>query len=133
MTEQTPPPYEPPAPNGEPGGNSGDERTWAAAAHIAAYSAIPLPWFGAIVGPLVVWLIQRPKSPFIDAAGKEAINFNITWSIWFAISFVLWLIGIGIIISAILGVMWLILVGLAAYRTSNGQQYRYPLTIRFLQ
>jgi uncharacterized Tic20 family protein len=32
----------------------------------------------SFVGPLILWLIQKDKMPFVDHQGKEALNFQIT-------------------------------------------------------
>jgi uncharacterized Tic20 family protein len=40
---------------------------------------------------------------------------------------------IGFLLLAVLGVVDLVLVIKASIRVSNGQEYRYPFTIRFLK
>src|SRR5437868_1922887 len=30
------------------------------------------------VGPLIIWLIKKDQSPFVDDQGKEALNFHLT-------------------------------------------------------
>ena len=41
-------------------------------------------------------------------------------------------VGIGFIVLPVLGVLWLVFVVLATIKASNGYDYRYPLTIRFV-
>ena len=44
-------------------------------------------WVGLpFVGPLIVWLIKKDQSPFVDDQAKEALNFQITVSIAFVVS-----------------------------------------------
>jgi len=32
----------------------------------------------AFLGPLIIWLVKKDQSPFVDDQGKEALNFQIT-------------------------------------------------------
>jgi uncharacterized Tic20 family protein len=59
-------------------GAQGRERVWATFCHLAALTpllGIPL---GLILGPLVVWLIKKDESPFVNRHGKAALNFQIS-------------------------------------------------------
>ena len=53
---------------------SSDEKTMAMFCHLAAFAGVVIP-FGNIIGPLVVWLIKKDSSPYIDYHGREALNF----------------------------------------------------------
>ncbi len=62
-----------------PGGGPGAEaRKWAMLCHYAAFAWFLAPMIGNVVGPLVVWQIKRDSDPYVDAQGKEALNFQIT-------------------------------------------------------
>ena len=52
--------------------------------------------------------------------------------IYGAVGFVLIFVAIGIVVLAVLGVLWLVFVILATMRAAEGRSYRYPLTIRFV-
>lgn len=87
-----------------------------------------------------MWLLKRDESPGVDAHGKEALNFQISWSIYglvlTAVMVGLWLILLGWILIPVLAIGWVamvILTVIGSIKASNGQLYRYPLTIRFLQ
>lgn len=113
---------------GEASGVSSDDTTWGVIVHVSAFVGIFIP-FGNVLGPLVVWLIKKDESEFVDASGKQALNFQITWTILLLIALVTILVGIGLLLVPILGIAWLIIVVLAAIRTSNGEVYDYPLKI----
>ena len=110
------------------GGVSSDDTTWGVLVHIAAFVGIFIP-FGNVLGPLVVWLIKKDESEFVDASGKQALNFQITWTIIFLVAAATILVGIGLLLVPIVGLAWLILVVLATVKASNGEVYDYPLTI----
>jgi uncharacterized protein len=81
---------------------SRDERTWAMLAHLCAlvgYSFVP---FGNIVAPLIVWLIRRDQSWFVDDQAKESLNFQISMVIYSLICIPLILLLIGIVLLIIL-------------------------------
>jgi uncharacterized Tic20 family protein len=107
-------------------------------AHLSALSGL-ITGFGAIIGPLVVWLIKKDSMPYVAAEAKEALNFNISWMLWGFVlggaAFVLAFIFIGFLlvpVLIILGIAWMILCIVAGVRANDGRGYRYPLTIRFV-
>ena len=110
-----------------------DTRNMAMLCHLAAFAAFVGVPFGNIVGPLVVWLMKREESLFIDAHGKEALNFQISMTIYVVISAILILIVIGIFL--LVGLLFFEITAIikAAVRANNGQEHRYPLTIRFIK
>lgn len=109
-----------------------DARMWAMFTHL---SAIPGAFFliGSIVAPLIIWQIQKDKSTFIDYHGKEAVNFQITAALAFAVSFLLFFVIIGVFLITIVSILWLVFTIIAAIKANNGEYYRYPLTIRFIK
>ncbi|MBW8686700.1 DUF4870 domain-containing protein [Chitinophaga rhizophila] len=59
-----------------------EERNWALAMHLAGIGGmIFIPPAGNIIAALVLWLIKRNETEFLNATGKEALNFQITLSI----------------------------------------------------
>lgn len=45
--------------------------------HLSTFSRFIIP-FGNFIGPLILWITNKDKSEFIDAHGKQAINFQIS-------------------------------------------------------
>ncbi len=113
-----------------PSGLPSEVRNWAMAAHASALVGAVVVL--AFVGPLVVWLIKRETHPFVDAHGREALNFNLSVLLYMvvAIPLVFLLVGVPLVIA--IGVGWLVLTIIAAVRAANGEPYRYPFTIRFV-
>lgn len=112
---------------------SKDERTWAMLCHLSALAAFVIPYFGAIIGPLIVWLIKKDQYPLVDREGKKALNFQITIAIVCAVLFPTVFILIGIPLLLIVGVLWLIFTIVASVKTSNGVDYKYPFAISFFK
>ena len=108
--------------------------------HLLGFSWFVFPFYGNILGPLVLWLIKRGDSSYLDRVGKEVLNFQISFSIYIsatlAVGTVLLIFLVGILfylLAAAIWVVWIILMIVGAVRTSNGEEYKYPFTIRLLQ
>jgi uncharacterized Tic20 family protein len=112
---------------------SESERTWAMLAHLAALAGIVVWIVGAILGPLIVWLVRRDESDFVAEHAREALNFNITVAIGAVMCLLLMLVFIGFILGAALFIAWLVLTLVAAIKASEGQHYRYPVSLRLVK
>src|SRR5207248_9988410 len=120
-------PEPPPTPS-----TSSDIRTCCVLCHASALLGLFFHFLGHLIGSLVMWLIKRGESPEIDAHGKESLNFQISMLIYDVIAGILCIVLIGIPILIALWVLNTVLVIIASVKTSQGEFYRYPLTIRFL-
>jgi uncharacterized Tic20 family protein len=142
-----PPPAPPPQPQAQLETPSdlpnAEEKQWAMFAHLSALvgglltSAVG--GWGVFIGPLAIWLIKKDTMRFVDDQGKEALNFNITVAIaCFALLLLsIVTLGIGLIIAIpvwiVIGIGWLVLTIIAAVKASNGEYYRYPMTLRLVK
>jgi uncharacterized protein len=108
-----------------------DERTWSIVVHLSALSALLIP-FGHVLGPLVIWLIKRGEMPMVDRHGKDALNFQITVTLASFVCGLLFVVGIGVVALFVLLVADAILVIMAAVKTSRGEAFRYPFTLRLI-
>lgn len=108
------------------GAPTSEERTLGMLAHLLAIVS-------HFIGPLIVWLIKKDQSKFVDHHGKEVLNFMLTVCIAWLICIPLALVGVGILLAPVIGVVALVFLILAAVAANNGQYYRYPLSIRFLK
>ena len=110
------------------------DRSWCIGLHLSGLSGLILSFALAhIVVPLVIWLVKRSDSPEIDATGKEVLNFQISYTIYSLIAGGLCFVLIGFVILPIVLSAWLACIIIAAVKTSNGEEYHYPATIRFLR
>lgn len=124
-----------------------EERTWGVFTHLAAFSGFIIP-FGNILGPLIVWLIKKEESSLVNDQGKEALNFQITMSlyaigagilafIFLALTFIIPFLGILTVLIYLLifaiAIAEIVFIIIAAVNANKGEYYRYPLTIRFLK
>ncbi len=101
------------------------------ACHLSALAGFVVP-FGSIIGPLVVWLMKREESSFVDRQGKESLNFQITMLIAFLISLVLVFVLIGFLLIAAVAIFDLIMIIVATIKASEGEDFRYPVSLRLV-
>lgn len=104
---------------------STEECTWALASHLSGIV------FG-VIGPLVIWLIQKDKMPFVDDQGKEALNFQLTVLIASVVSIALACVFIGFVLMFVVVIANIILSIMAAISANRGESYRYPFTLRLI-
>ncbi|MDT7832933.1 DUF4870 domain-containing protein [Flavobacteriaceae bacterium S356] len=139
-----------------------NENTNAFLIHISALAGFVFP-FGSIILPLVLWQSLKDRSQFLDQQGKEAVNFNISYTLYIfiisitAIPFFIgrifknnwnydhshwdWSLNIsdmfGIFgfasFAGIIGLIQLALIILAAIKANKGEAYKYPFTIKFIK
>lgn len=142
----------------------------AALIHLSTLSQYLIP-FGNYILPLVIWSSTKDKSQYIDAQGKQAINFQLSL---FLYSLILCLIAIPVLFVTVfknvsvntifndgdwiiedfsfsnitgLAVLAIVAVGIfimlkiaeffliiyASVQSSNGEDFKYPLTIPFIK
>src|SRR6056297_2201348 len=109
-------------------GVTDEEQTWGVLLHASAFCGLLVP-FGNVLGPLLVWLIKRDESRFIDESGKNALNFQLTWTMLMLGALLSLLVGVGLLLVPAVGVAWLVIVVLATVRASEKEVYEYPLTL----
>ena len=105
---------------------SSESRNWATFAHLSAF--VMFLGIPSLIGPLVVWLAKK-DDPYVEAQAKEALNFNISMLIYAIVAGISILLVIGIIALPAVFIAWFVLVIVAAIRSADGEQYRYPFTI----
>jgi len=108
-------------------------RRWAMFCHLGALVGLLGNGIGFLIVPLIVWLIKKDDDIFIDEHGKESVNFQITMFLALFAGALLTLVLIGIVILIAAMIMMIILPIVASIKASNGESYRYPLTIRFIK
>jgi len=89
--------------------------------------------FVGIVGPLVIWLIKKDESTFVDHHGKESLNFQITLIIGMLVGAVTSFFIVGVFLIFGLMIYFFVCTILAAMAAYRGEMYKYPFCIRFIK
>lgn len=119
-------------------GTTPDERTWATFLHIGGIVAFAVIGPFAPLVPLVMWLMKREASGYLDDHGREALNFSISvliWSVLFTL-FTIVTLGLGVLLvipASIVGVILVIIwTAKGAIAANRGEFYRYPMCFRLI-
>jgi Uncharacterized protein conserved in bacteria len=127
-------PYAQPAPAGPL--TAEQDKNWAMWSHI-----------GGVIGPipvLIIWLVFKDRGPRTNVEGKEALNWQITFTIgyvvlWILVSIIsaaLWFTFLPLILWLLPFAWWVINVVFSiqgGMAVNNGGSYRYPWAIRFIK
>ncbi|GAA0589371.1 DUF4870 domain-containing protein [Kribbella sandramycini] len=103
-----------------------EERTWALLAHIGTIVL-------GFLAPLIVLLVQGPKSAMVRAHSVESLNFQITVTIGYVASAVLSVVFIGIITGFVIWVAAIVFAIIATIAASKGEPYTYPFALRLVK
>ncbi|WP_226911413.1 DUF4870 domain-containing protein [Gallaecimonas mangrovi] len=106
-------------------------KNWAVACHAAALAGFLVP-LGNILGPVVVWAINKDRAAYIDEQGREAVNFQITVTLGACVSLLLLMVVIGIPLLVLLSIFNVVMLIIGIVKTANGDAFRYPFSLRFL-
>lgn len=105
-----------------------EDRNWAMAAHLGSLVSA---WFAlGLFAPLVVLLVKGGSSPYVRQHSVESLNFQLNALVYTVVFALLLFVLIGFVLLPAYAIFYLVCVVLATVRSSNGQDYRYPLTVR---
>jgi uncharacterized Tic20 family protein len=124
MSDTPPPPPAQPAPQAPL--SASDERLYATLGH----AGIIIVGF---IAPLIVWLIGKERSEFVDDQGKEALNFSILLTIVYVVGWITSIIFIGFLLVLAAFVISLIFCIQGAMAANKGERYRYPFNWRIIK
>ncbi|MBG0860120.1 MAG: DUF4870 domain-containing protein [Bacteroidales bacterium] len=108
------------------------ERNWAMLCHLSSFAGYFFP-FGGIIGPLICWLTRKDESQWVNENGKSSMNFQLSILLYMVLAIPLIFLLIGIPIVMFLGVLEVVCVVIASIKASKGEQFKYPLSIPFIQ
>jgi len=99
---------------------------WATLIHVGGL-------FFGFIPALIGYLALRDRGPFIRAHAATALNFQLTVLIAAIVGSILVFVLIGIFVLIAVGILDLIFSIIAAVKASQGQWYRYPMSITFVR
>ncbi|MBL68286.1 MAG: orotate phosphoribosyltransferase [Verrucomicrobiales bacterium] len=125
-------PQEPPA----------NDHTWIVLCHASALLVlVPVVHYGALAGPLIVWLVKRDSLPDVNSHGRAALNFQISMTLYSiaAVTVPAFLIGNMPVLKLLPWALgWVLLLAnliciiTASLKAGRGELFRYPFAIPFL-
>lgn len=128
---------------GQPGAQltQADDKLWASLAHFGgALGAFLGAGTAGWIAPLVIYLVFKDRGPFTRQEAKEALNFQLTVTIYVVGLYILGTILLIVLVGALLyplalivGVLGIIFGIIAGVKVNGGQAYRYPATFRMVK
>lgn len=119
-----------------------NDKNYSSITHLSGFAGWFFP-FGNIIAPLVMWIAKKNESPYIDAHGKAAVNFQLSLVLYgfllailiIPITFLTLGLGLIAIIAAIIPaiILKIVLIVSASIKANNGEYYDYPFTIEFIK
>jgi len=109
-----------------------NEQSWALGIHLSALAGLWMPGIN-VLAPLALWLYKRESSAYLNRQGLEAVNAQLSYTLYMVLTFPLWPILIGIVIFGALIVLNVVVVIMKAIAANNGGLFTYPFVIRFLK
>jgi len=82
-----------------------------------------------VIGPLIVLLVT--EDAFVKDNARNALNWQITFTIYFIVSLILLIVLIGIFTLFAVIILDLVFCIIAAVKAADGEAWRYPITIQF--
>lgn len=113
-------------PSSPPPFASQDDKTLGIVMHVLCLVGFPL------IGPLIVWLIKKDQSAYLDQQGRELLNFQLTYLLYGFLAFLLCFVFIGMLLLPVILVATFVLTIIGIVKAAEGTVYRFPLTIRLL-
>lgn len=134
MTQDPPPAGSPPPVTPDPSqvaytgpAPDKDAKTMAMLCHL-------LGIFTSFLGPLIIWLMKKDTSPFVDDQGKEALNFQIAAAIASLICIpLIYLFCLGGLLIMAITILRIVFGIMGTMQANQGIAYRYPLTFRMIK
>lgn len=115
-----------------------EDRTPAALAHASSLIAMVISagWL-SFVGPLIMWVLYKDRSPFVRQAAAGSFNFNLGLWVMSIVGWVFIITVIGIPIGVVLLVVSFVaqVVGhiIGTMRATKGRTMGYPFQIKVLR
>lgn len=104
---------------------SNDDRLFAALIYVISF-------FTAFIGPIIIWLLKKDSSAFVDYHGREYLNFLISYTVYGIIAGIAVVILIGFVLLPIVGIAAFVFTIIGAVKAYEGEYYRMPFIFRIL-
>ena len=109
-----------------------DENTWSVLAHLSVFLNLVTGFLGPVVA-LVIWLMYKDKSSRVSFHALQSLWYQVAWMVILAVGWtvagLLTIVLIGFLLFPVMIVATLVPLvhmGYAAYKVSQGVDYRYP-------
>ena len=110
-----------------------DEKTWSVLAHLSMFLNLVTGFLGPVAA-LIVYLVYRDRSPGVAFHALQSMWFQIGWLVIVAVGWILTTLLMVVVVGFLLIPVMIVVsvvpfahAGYAAYKVSQGEEYRYPI------
>lgn len=107
-------------------------RRWAMLLHLSLLAGHVIPLAG-FVAPVLIWQTKKEIYPDLEVHGRNAANWILSELVYLGIGIALSIFLIGFLIIIPVGIIAIVFPILGALKASNGETWKYPLTIEFIK
>ena len=100
-------------------------RPWAVALHLSLLAGFLVPYAG-FVAPILIWQLKKDDLPSLDAHGRAAANWLLTFLVFNVVSLLLVFVLIGIPLLWVLAILGVAFPIVAAIKAGDGRVWHYP-------
>lgn len=90
-------------------------------------------FFTSFIGPLLIWLMKKDESAYLNQQGKNCLNFIISYGIYAVIPTILTEIVIGALFLFVIGIATVVYNILGVIASNKGEDFKVPFTFEFLK
>jgi uncharacterized Tic20 family protein len=116
-----------------------DENTWSVVAHLSVFLNLVTGFLGPVAA-LVIWLMYRDRSPRVSFHALQSLWYQVAWVVILAVGWtvagLITIILVGFLLFPVMIVLTIVPfvhMGYAAYKVSQGVDYRYPWVADLLE
>lgn len=103
-----------------------DHKKWLAILHLSGLMIL-------IVPPIGVYFWKKSEVDEMQSHFNDIMNFQLSMLVYILASLVLGLLIIGIILLPLIGLFSTFMIIINSIKVMNGQEYKYPLSIKFIK
>lgn len=87
----------------------------------------------SFIGPLILWLVKKDESSYVDYYGKLFFNFYISYFIYGLVAGLLVIILIGLLLVPVVGIAYFVFTIIAIIKAYEGSYYKIPFIIEIIK
>jgi uncharacterized protein len=110
-----------------------EERTWSVIAHLSILLDV-ITGIGGPLAALIIWLVYKDRSQKVAFHALQSLWYQVAWivilSVGWSITYILMFVLIGFLLIPVMAIVSLVPFVhqcYAAYKISQGVEYRYPI------
>jgi uncharacterized protein len=103
-----------------------EEKTWGILALAGGFLI-------GVFSPLIVWLVFKDRSAWVNETAREALNFHISYAIYLLVAGISILLLVGVILFPVVLISYYVFLIIGIVKAAGMQPYQFPLILRLIK